>query len=115
MQKNAPVQPSSKDVEVVVTEEKTGGEKKEDPQGSHSTKALDDMFNPDCAVESVARRRKPLRNVQLERFCDVGIFINMSRNKIGKSRQVETTSIFKPQLEAIAQSGLKKHGKFVLT
>jgi hypothetical protein len=44
---------------------------------------LDD-FNTDCAVESVARRRKPKRNAQLERFCDGGIFINMSRSKIGK-------------------------------
>ena len=41
-------------------------------------------FNPNCAVEFVARRRKPKRNAQLERFCDVGILINMSRNKIGK-------------------------------
>ncbi|UCF82674.1 MAG: hypothetical protein JSV50_15975, partial [Desulfobacteraceae bacterium] len=37
-----------------------------------------------CAVESVARRRKPKRNEQLERFCDIGILINMSRSKIGK-------------------------------
>jgi hypothetical protein len=41
-------------------------------------------FNPDCAVESVARRRKQKRNAQLERFCDVGILINMSRSKIGE-------------------------------
>ena len=44
----------------------------------------DNYFNPDCALESVARRRKPKRNAQLERFCDVGIFINMSRSKIEK-------------------------------
>ena len=28
------------------------------------------MFNPDFAVGFVARRRKPQRNAQLERFCD---------------------------------------------
>jgi hypothetical protein len=42
------------------------------------------ILNPDCAVESLARRRKLKRNEQLDRFCDVGIVINMSRSKIGK-------------------------------
>ena len=46
--------------------------------------------NSDCEVESLAQRRKPKRNEQLERFCDAGIFINMSTSnppeqvKIGK-------------------------------
>jgi hypothetical protein len=40
------------------------------------------VFNPDFAVDVVARRRKPQRNEQLERFCDEGIFINMLRSKI---------------------------------
>ena len=39
---------------------------------------------PDCAVVIVARRRKPKRNVQLERFCDEGISIDMLRSKIVK-------------------------------
>jgi hypothetical protein len=41
-------------------------------------------FNPEFAVDVVARRRKPQRNEQLERFCDEGIFINMLRSKIVK-------------------------------
>ncbi|MEE8382562.1 MAG: hypothetical protein V3R78_11895, partial [Thermodesulfobacteriota bacterium] len=41
-------------------------------------------LNPDFAVDVVARRRKPQRNEQLERFCDEGIFINMLRSKIVK-------------------------------
>jgi hypothetical protein len=41
-------------------------------------------FNPDCAVESVAKLRKSKRNAQLERFYDGGIFLNMSRSKIRK-------------------------------
>ena len=48
-------------------------------------------LNPDCAVESVARCRKPKRNAQLERFCDIGILINMSRNNLpeaGKNREI---------------------------
>ena len=39
-------------------------------------------LNPDFAVDVVARRRKPQRNEQLERFCDEGIFINMLRSRI---------------------------------
>ena len=35
----------------------------------------------------IARRRKPWRNAQLERFYDVGIFINMSKSKTGKSME----------------------------
>ncbi len=42
------------------------------------------LLNPDCAVGIVARRRKPLRNAQLERFWPAGIFINMLRTKIVK-------------------------------
>ena len=42
------------------------------------------LFNPDYAVDIVARRRKPLRNARLERFWFVGILINMSRAKIVK-------------------------------
>jgi len=41
-------------------------------------------FNPDFAVGVVARRRKPQRNAQLERFRDAGIIIIMLRNKIAK-------------------------------
>ena len=59
------------------------------------------LFNPDCAVESVARRRKTQRNAQLERFCDGGIFINMLRNnppKAGKNRETSVAPrIFKSQ------------------
>jgi hypothetical protein len=47
---------------------------------SSPTKAL----NPDFAVGFVARRSKPQRNAQLERFCDAGIIIIMLRNKIVK-------------------------------
>jgi hypothetical protein len=54
-------------------------------------------LNPDCAVGIVARRRKPLRNAQLERFWPAGIFINMSRARIVKSRFGGTAWIFKPQ------------------
>jgi hypothetical protein len=43
-----------------------------------------DIFNPDFAVGIVARRRKPKRNAQLERFCDAGIIIIMLRSKIAK-------------------------------
>ena len=39
---------------------------------------------PDFAVDIVARRRKPWRNVQLERFYDEGISIDMLRSKIVK-------------------------------
>ena len=42
------------------------------------------VLNLDFAVDVVARRRKPQRNEQLERFCDEGIFINMLRSKIVK-------------------------------
>ena len=42
------------------------------------------ILNPDFAVGIVARRRKPWRNVQLERFCDEGISIDMLRSKIVK-------------------------------
>jgi hypothetical protein len=41
-------------------------------------------LNPDFAVDVVARRRKPQRNEQLERFCDEGILINMLRSRIVK-------------------------------
>jgi hypothetical protein len=41
-------------------------------------------FNPDFAVGIVARRSKPQRNAQLERFCDAGIIIIMLRSKIVK-------------------------------
>jgi len=41
-------------------------------------------LNPDFAVGVVARRCKPQRNAQLERFCDVGIIIIMLRSKIVK-------------------------------
>ena len=53
------------------------------------------VLNPDCEVESEARRRKQRRNAQLERCYDVGIFIKMPRSKIGKSRQGGTARIFK--------------------
>jgi hypothetical protein len=43
---------------------------------------MGELFNPDFAVDVVARRRKPQRNEQLERFFDEGIFINMLRSKI---------------------------------
>ena len=33
------------------------------------------VFNPDCAVESVARRRKPQRNAQLEATAQSGLNI----------------------------------------
>ena len=42
------------------------------------------FFNPDFAVVVVARRRKPQQNVQLERFCNEGISIDMLRSKIVK-------------------------------
>jgi len=42
------------------------------------------FFIPEFAVGIVARRRKPQRNAQLERFCNDGIFINMLRSKIVK-------------------------------
>jgi hypothetical protein len=42
------------------------------------------MLNPDFAVVVVARRRKPERNVQLERFCNKGISVDMLRSKIVK-------------------------------
>ena len=49
-QKNVPAQSSSppkQDVEVEVIEEKLGGEKKEEPQGSPSTNSkIDDAFEP---------------------------------------------------------------------
>ena len=45
---------------------------------------LQQWFNPDFAVGIVARRRKPLRDAQLERFCNDGIFVNMLRSKIVK-------------------------------
>ena len=41
-------------------------------------------FNPDFAVGVVARRLKPKRNAQLERFFDEGISIDMVRKKIVK-------------------------------
>jgi hypothetical protein len=41
-------------------------------------------LNPEFAVGIVARRGKPQRNAQLERFCNDGIFINMLRSKIVK-------------------------------
>ena len=67
------------------------------------------VFNPDCAVGSVARSRKQKRNVQSERFCDVGICINMSRSNLpeaGKNRETSVAArIFKPQQETTAQSG----------
>ena len=44
------------------------------------------MFNPDFAVDFVARCSKPQRSAQLERFCDAGIIIIMLRNKIVKKR-----------------------------
>jgi len=39
---------------------------------------------PDFAVDVVARRRKLQRNVQLERFCNEGISVDMLRGKIVK-------------------------------
>jgi hypothetical protein len=41
-------------------------------------------FNPDFEIAVVARRRKPVRNVQLERFCTEGISIDMLRKKTVK-------------------------------
>ena len=49
------------------------------------------FFNLDCAVESVARHRKPKRNAQLERFCDVSILINRPMSNLpvaGKNREI---------------------------
>jgi len=43
-----------------------------------------EIVNPDFAVDVVARRRKPQRNVQLERFCNEGISVDMLRSKIVK-------------------------------
>jgi hypothetical protein len=54
-------------------------------------------FNPDYAVGIVTRVEKPQRNEKLERFCAEGIFINMLRSKIGKSRQGGTARFFRPQ------------------
>jgi len=42
------------------------------------------LFNPDFAVGILARHRKPWRDVQLERFYDEGISIDMLRSKIVK-------------------------------
>ncbi|MFO8166196.1 MAG: hypothetical protein R6T98_16870, partial [Desulfatiglandales bacterium] len=44
-------------------------------------------LNPDYAVGIVTRVEKPQRNEKLERFCAEGIFVNMLRSKIVKSRQ----------------------------
>ena len=55
------------------------------------------LLNPDYAVGVVARRRKPLRNAQKERFWPAGIFINMLRTKFVKSRLGGIAWIFKPQ------------------
>jgi hypothetical protein len=41
-------------------------------------------FNPDFAVDFVARCSKPQRNAQLERFCDAGISVDMLRRKVVK-------------------------------
>jgi hypothetical protein len=49
-----------------------------------SDKTLSPYFNPDFAVGIVARRRKPQRNVQLERFYDEDISVDMLRSKIVK-------------------------------
>ncbi|MFO8162943.1 MAG: hypothetical protein R6T98_00225 [Desulfatiglandales bacterium] len=45
------------------------------------------FFNPDYAAGIVTRVEKPQRNEKLERFCAEGIFVNMLRSKIVKSRQ----------------------------
>ena len=74
---------------------------------SHISLLITSLLNPDCAVGIVARRRKPLRNAQLERLWPAGIFINMSRTKIVKSRLGGIAWIFKPQQMPTAQSGLK--------
>ena len=49
---------------------------------------------PDFAVGFVARRRKPQRNTQLERFCDAGIIIIMLRNKIVSQTTTRATGSF---------------------
>ena len=67
-------------------------------------------LNPDYAVESVAKSKKALRNVQLEQFYDLGIFINMARRnlpglvKIGK--QV-LQNYLQAGVRGYRQSGLK--------
>ena len=55
------------------------------------------FINPDYAVVIVTRIEKPQRNKKLERFCAEGIFINMLRSKIVKSRQVGTARFFRSQ------------------
>jgi len=50
----------------------------------HRRQQLNALTNPDFAVDIVARRRKPPRNVQLEQFCNEGISIDMLRSKIVK-------------------------------
>ncbi len=52
-------------------------------------------FNPDFEIAVVARRRKPVRNVQLERFCNEGISIRYVEEE---NRETSVAArIFKPQ------------------